>query len=597
MKRNISESLRSDIKSSVGLLSQQRALDFFAANSGGQQAFFRCQKPQMILSGGNDSGKTVCDVVQGAYHTLPEKDIHGKFTGYTIHPFKRIRIRPTGILGWFSNYSESVQIDNFRPIYEKYMSPYEIHKRVIGGARKWAEFEANGRIDFKCISQGFQVYRGKKIDWIGCDEPHPMAIYNECLARISKSPSSTMWTTMTPVVDGTQTAATVQDVLWMKRHIIDPYLRDPDSFPLLEVLFVSTEENAAYIDLERTKQLFRSMSPEEQSIRLHGLFLSYVGNCFFNKPDLELLERHISDYNPEPEYVSLEYDEKAKDEFKVVPNVLPIDYFPDYPEEGYVIRVWEHPVQRKGMVRPEYFISADVAEGKKGGDYTNAYVFKGNGQIAASLHGRITEIQLARELYLLGMYYCDRQFKPARLAIEVNNFGKITQAFLISGNPEARIPKYGKDRLYHRPDPKALESGKKVSSGSPGWLTTGRTRQFVLTNARMAMHQAVAAMQKGLPSPIPDIYCVEEGMTFILGKDGKYKAQEGYYDDRIMSLGIGRCLLEHYGHKLYTVEPQTYGPTDDDNYYRDPETGVYYLNTQGLINRKKRKASLAGGKF
>ena len=92
------------------------------------------------------------------------------------------------------------------------------------------------------------------------------------------------------------------------------------------------------------------------------------------------------------------------------------------------------------MVRPQFFIGVEVAQGKLGGDYTCAYVMRDNGQIVASLHGHLSEIDLARELYLLGMYYCDANYEPATLAIEVVNAGKTTQSYLISGNSDLGIP-------------------------------------------------------------------------------------------------------------------------------------------------------------
>ena len=99
-----------------------------------------------------------------------------------------------------------------------------------------------------------------------------------------------------------------------------------------------------------------------------------------------------------------------------------------------------------------------------------------------------------------------------------------------------------------------------------------------------------------MPIPVRDVACIGEGTTFILGSDGKYKAAPGCYDDRIMSLGIGRKLLERYQNKIVSIRPQEYGPTDDDNYYKDPKDGEYYMNVDGMINRAKQKA-VAGMKF
>lgn len=566
------------------------ALEYFEENAGGEELFFRTAAHEIILSGGNSSGKSLCGIVRGCYHTIPEKDKYGKMTGKTIHPYLDIRIPTAGVEGWISTWSQDTQRDTLRTLMEKYMKPYFSRPPdVSDGVYKRLYFEGNSWVNMKWQTQGVEAYRGPKKNWIFMDEPHKEMIYKETRARLFRS-GGYMWTCMTPIVDMNDPLKS-QDVIWMRDEIVEPWERDPDKFPLRHVIYMDVSENSRYVDIDFIEKTLAGMSSVEQAIRRSGSFLMFTGRHCFDQAIVMKLRTYLIEHpeESEPQYGHLEYDSAEGDDWKVKFIRDKREYFPDNPSGEYVLKIWEEPVPEDGLqLSPGYTITVDVAEGKPGGDYTSVYVFRDdNRRIVAGLHGHISEEVLARELWLLGNYYNDTgpNYRPALMVIEVRTYGAATQKYLLVGNTELNIPKYPGDRFYYRPTPADLAMGKKYAY-APGWDTNSATRKFVVTGMREMLMRAYASIAKGNKCTIPDIGCIKEATGFVQNKKGRF---EGNPDDRLFCLGIANNVLDkpHNPMILSSQEPEL---TDGDHTWimeKSEDSGIYQVrfNIEGIMSK------------
>lgn len=528
-------------------------IENFQPNPGGQEDFFQdTDHHELIFAGGNGSGKSFCGMINGARHTVAEEDIDGNLTGKTIHPYKDLRIPTTGVEGWMSSYSMDVQKDNLEPIFQKVMAPYVLPNGIDykDGVMVRARFKGiDNRYpswwNCKWITQGVNAYKGSKKNWVWMDEPHPRAIYNESKQRLTRS-GGYMWTTLTPIVDQ-DTPLLARDVLWMLKDLVEPWDLNPDNLPQLCIYYVDMDENARHLDIEFITDMMKGMPLVEQRIRKSGMFLVFSGRTCFDREMLVDIRTYLLEHLEEatPEYGELFFDkqEAIGSQVKFSLNEE-MDYFPEHPEGEWALKIWEHPVPTKAIqVSPGYLIVVDVAEGKVGGDYTNAYVFrKDTRRVVGSLHGHISEEELARQLWLLGHYYHDsgRRKQPAHLAIEVRNFGTTTQTYLLRGYKEFDIPKYPIGKIFHRPTVPNLKQGLRFMS-APGWDTNVATRPYIIGGMRRGMVGASVTIQGEQLCSIPDVGCVNEALGFVQDKNGKF---QGHPDDRIITFGIGHQVLD-----------------------------------------------------
>lgn len=532
-------------------VNESTVLDNFTPNEGGQVGF--CSDTihhQLIMAGGNGSGKSFCGMVRGGWHTVREEDEDGRPTGKTIHPYMDLRIPTTGVEGWMSSYSQDVQTDNLMPIFDRVMGPYVIERDIREGIMHRAKFEGiDSRYpswwNCKWITQGVNAYKGSKKNFVYMDEPHPHSIWNEIVMRFTKT-GGFMWICLTPVVDP-ENPLLARDVLWMLKDLVEPWERNPASRPELAIYYVDMDENARYTNVERNLAMMAGMSELEIRIRKTGMFAIFTGRTCFDREMLLSLRTYLMEHIEEatPTYGSLIHDDTQPvgQQVKFIASPDQID-FPDSPEGYYGIKIWERPVQTQDMQRnPGYVIAVDVAEGKPGGDYTAAYVFrKDTRRIVAAIHGHLSEEQLARELWLLGHYYHDGKpdYRPAWLAIEIRNFGAQTQTYLIRGYKELGIRQYPIGKIFHRPTTPDLLLGLRFMS-APGWDTTKTTRGYVVAGMRRAIVEAFRTKENNLLISIPDLGCINEALGFVQDKSGKW---QGHPDDRLFALGIGHEVMD-----------------------------------------------------
>lgn len=187
---------------------------------------------------------------------------------------------------------------------------------------------------------------------------------------------------------------------------------------------------------------------------------------------------------------------------------------------GCRLRVWEQPESGR-----TYYVSADVAQGIKGGDYSCIQVIRiGHGmepdEQVAEWHGWISPTPFSRVLAAIGYWY-----NEAEIACELNEFGRTT------GTELWRILEY--EKLYQW---KHNDKIKNFLTDYLGWVTNGKNRDELITK----MREAIADENYIIRSE--DL--ISEMFDFGNDGGGRFEAVTGH-DDRVMSAMIGRyCAHE-----------------------------------------------------
>lgn len=572
-------------------------------NAGGQDAFFHSKKHQIIQAGGNKSGKTWSSVMKAALRSLPEKDIKGKNTGWLIDPFVRLRLPSSRtISGWISTYSQPVQQETIQPVIDDIFGPYITNKYTEKGAHHWLETE-HARVNFKWQKAEVASYTGANLDWAMLDEPHDRKIYYEVVSRFAKT-KGYMWMALTPVIDAKDPdlARKMRYIRWMKDELIDPFELDPSKVPEVDVIYVDIGENP-HVDAEFAMRMWASMSAEERLIRKTGRFLEFLGSSAFDHDQLLKLEAYLRETPKvsQPRFGHLEYDDGETDDDWKIYFVETAPHFSDEPTAGWMWKIWEEPVDPQLGVGPTYSIGADPAEGKRGRDYTSVYIERNDtGRIVAALHGYIDEIELARQLWLAGHYYCERTGyvddavmgrRPAKLAVESVSIGKTTLAYLMTGHDEIGIGKYGLENLYRMPNRQQLSHGRPTPGTEVGWYTSSYTRPHLLTAMRMKLANTCVAIDNKEPCLIPDMGWVKEAKTFILNSAGKYEAASGFYDDKLFGASICDKVVEQAQRRRSGLRYREPEEVPKELFYYDDDMEIVFNPVEAKARARKSRQS------
>lgn len=571
----------------------------FVPNPGGQMQFcdaLRRGKKELILSGANDSGKSYLGVVCDAWWIVPERDKYGTKTGFTVNPHHRMRIPPEGISGIISTWSDKVQQNTLQPLIDKILKKYIVKSKIEGGSYIYLETEG-GRIDFMWQQMGTEAYRGPKKHFIHLDEPHRRGIYRECQARLSKY-GGVMWNTLTPVTDP-DAMSTIRDLIWMKDSIIIPYEKDPSSRPLVEVIYMELDENPFH-DSNEIRQRNMGMSREEIQAREHGRFIIYVEGAAFNLDIIESLKSYLINH-PEysyPQYGRLDCDPNETNIDNKITFREEKETFPDKPafEDGWTIKIWQHPIKKQLEYRPTYYMSVDASTGKKGSDYTAVYVKRGDThQIVASLHGFIDEVELAYQIWLLGHYYCDINYMPTMVVIETVSIGRATLQTLNTGlsTQSLSFSAYPYNQIYREPAIADLKMGIHAPSDSQGYFTGPGKRDFLVQEIRLFISEAYRQLQDGVVL-IPDMGFLEEAENFITDKTGKQTAAHGANDDRLMASGLCEMAIKQGNFVIPVFPDMTYRKPDKSIWNVDNKEGVIRINWDNLRAKPEKAVNLWG---
>lgn len=177
-------------------------------------------------------------------------------------------------------------------------------------------------------------------------------------------------------------------------------------------------------------------------------------------------------------------------------------------------KVWQEP-----KTGGSYIVAADVAEGLIKGDASVAHVIDHrSGDQVAEWHGRCAPDEFGAFLAAIG-----KRYNNALLAPERNNHGLMVVTVLLS---------MGYKNLYVEMVPEPPGKPRKRY----GWLTTTRTRPHIIDNliqeAREGTHGIKSAELFG------------EMLSFKIQDDGKYEADTGRHDDRVIAAAIAKHLRQ-----------------------------------------------------
>lgn len=167
-----------------------------------------------------------------------------------------------------------------------------------------------------------------------------------------------------------------------------------------------------------------------------------------------------------------------------------------------------------------YYIGADVAMGVKGGDYSVAQVLDSKKRQVAIYRAHVHPDYYAEVLYALGMYY-----NTASLIVENNNHGILT------------CTRLGKDMAY--PNFYMETQVDKLTEKETiklGFTTNTKTKPLIIDQLRASMRRAEIELN--------DKVTIREMLTYIVNENGVMEAEQGCYDDCVISLALANHIHE-----------------------------------------------------
>lgn len=187
--------------------------------------------------------------------------------------------------------------------------------------------------------------------------------------------------------------------------------------------------------------------------------------------------------------------------------------------------VFEHPRGELLVYHPHdksevYTIGADVAMGARDGDYSVAQVFDSKRRQVAVWRGQVDPDYYATILNTLGLHY-----NTALIAPEANNHGILTCVRL------------GRDKHYPRIYTDVSE-GKLADQHSIniGFKTTQKTKPLIIDRLRASLRENQIE--------INDKTTLREMLSYIVTESGGMEAENGCFDDCVMSLAIANHCHE-----------------------------------------------------
>lgn len=242
----------------------------------------------------------------------------------------------------------------------------------------------------------------------------------------------------------------------------------------------------------------QSGTEEEKRAYLEGDWEVFSSQTVFDNEGMKIQELKVED----PEFVGCLVDAESSPKF--------------INDDKERLEIFRHPEDQK-----EYFISADVAEGLDGGDYSCAFVFdKSKKEVVARWWGKCEPIEFGKILYGIGAFY-----KFCKIAVEVwPGPGRSTVEKLID---------MGYPNLFKSFD---WDGEKHTESAAYGWRTTPSTRPDMINTIRDVIRRKSGIVRSR--------EALNEMYNFIRNeKTGKLEAREGAHDDNVIALAIGfHCM-------------------------------------------------------
>jgi len=220
-----------------------------------QSRFHKCLSLFKWLFGGNRSGKTYTNMIDLALLLMDVHPVHFQPKGVhwaCIESWEQVR----SIL-WEDN------LQKFLPsyVYNVEYGQQKVPKRV--------HFKNGHKLEFKAFNQGRELFQGRGIDSIYCDEQchHDfVGIFNEMQARLLTKAGFLSWG-MTPIEPQPDLEERIED------------LPDTDEFFKIN-LNGNRKSQGGYIEDSRIDQMISEWPEETQTTRIKGEFASFHGAVF-----------------------------------------------------------------------------------------------------------------------------------------------------------------------------------------------------------------------------------------------------------------------------------------------------------------------------
>lgn len=246
---------------------------------------------------------------------------------------------------------------------------------------------------------------------------------------------------------------------------------------------------------------------QEYPLNAEEAFLA-SGRCAFDRNALVFLERHSAQTAPWRGNLST--------------DDLGVHAIEDPKGDWWV---WEWPTSDR-----DYLIVADTSSGH-GDDYSAAAVIDlVSWDQVACLHGKLEPAELARELWRASYLWLAHNGSPALLVPEGNNHGEAVTALL---------REWSHPRLYQT---EQLDSEGKRTGVKYGWQTNEKSRKLAIAALQRGLRQATLGIRDraALVEMHRFVWCIINTAT----GSGRYQADEGAHDDRVMTWAIAAAVLE-----------------------------------------------------
>jgi hypothetical protein len=176
-------------------------------------------------------------------------------------------------------------------------------------------------------------------------------------------------------------------------------------------------------------------------------------------------------------------------------------------------KVWSEPQMGR-----EYIVSMDVAEGIVKGDFSSLDVIDCvTGEQCVHFRDHVPPDHFG----MLGVWVASR-YNKAIIVVERNNHGMATIE---------KISSMGYNKIYFEliADMPPMKPRKRF-----GWVTTKRSKPVIIDN--------LAAELRDNLDGIKALETLSELLTFKQFEDGELGAEEGFFDDRVISYAIGKFV-------------------------------------------------------
>lgn len=290
-------------------------------------------------------------------------------------------------------------------------------------------------------------------------------------------------------------------------------------------------------DIEQFKQEYPSC-PEEAFIG--------TGSCIFDKEQIINRLRYVP--KPIKQGYFIYDEEKAK--HNIMSDIRWVN------DKKGCIKIFNLP-----DINTLYALGGDTAGDTLGDEFSGDVIDAKSLEQVATLTMQTDEDLYAKQMYCLGKYYGRAKGcgKDALIAIETN----------YSTFPQKKLEELGYNNFYVR---ETTDRYDKQVTKQFGFNTNKKTKPLILANLVTLVRDYVGIFNSD--------YTLREMLTFVRKEDGKQEAEEGYHDDKVMSIAIAHQAVNQV---VFDVEPIVTPPQYQFNVQRMQQTQLDYGEEMTIV--------------